>query len=303
MFRKCQPSQFTVGIFLIMTSQLLTEHNSNAMCKKPAFLVSLISLITIATLCLLVAFAKLPNSHRNGFTRIFSKNNITPLRRSISKAPYIGFGGTSSTNIFLAVPNPQWLVMLDKNLGKQTNYHIPVPKTDQYSLHSFFVDSPNVFLFANNVPAVVYGTLNGTLTETVKLSTSPFTRCAYISPHSIVIRSFDSTSQNPVFQKVEIQTGRIQKQVGLFKASGDFGLSTDGFLLYDSLTRSIIYVEYFTNKVVCIDTNLNLPHASQTIDTTNYNAVTIKDVKFEDGNRLMPVTARTTINSDGCVFK
>jgi len=56
---------------------------------------------------------------------------------------------------------------------------------------------------------------------------------------------------------------------------GDAGFSTDGMLLFDKSTSRILYVEYYINQFICMDTLLQVLYKRQTIDTFSNTVIKV----------------------------
>jgi len=261
------------------------------------------SILCVITLFLLVRFSDKPNEHKNGFNRHWLAKKSNLLYQAAITSPLEYIAGVTRSHYFFTVPNPQWLVMTDSSLHRQDTIRFPVPLTQKLlSLHTFFVDSPWVYLHANNYPALYYarigeGTLQGT-----RLVTSLFTKSAQVSPACLVVRSFDSTRQQQLFQKIDSRTGGVTRQAVIIpQEKEDGGFSTDGLLQYDSLTKRLVFVQFYQNRFFSVDTNLNLLYTGKTIDTMNTNPVSIQKVRIDHEDRLMPATPRAKVNEQSCV--
>jgi len=240
----------------------------------------------------LVRTTAFPNKNKNGFTRKFGKTTIELISRNTSGGPYGELCGATRTNIFLSVANPQYLVMKDKISSKETIFFIPVPKNNDLINHALVVDSPSVYFFANNIPALYYGQLYGEKIDSIHLQTNTFSRSAFISTSSLVICTYDSSLENQELEKINMADGRIQKRSFSLKS-----FSNDGILKFDKTNKLIFFLQYYSNHFSCLDTNLKLLYTSRTIDTTNTNPVSINKVESKTETRFVPKKARKIINS------
>jgi hypothetical protein len=262
------------------------------MLKQKALILSSISIGVFLLLFLLVRTTAFPNKNKNGFTRKLRKAKIELLSQNISGGPYADLCGVASTNIFLSVANPQYLIMKDKNSFKETIFFMPVPKNDNLINHALVVDSPVVYFFANNVPALYYGHLYGNRIDSIHFQTNTFSRSAFISSSSTVICTYDSSLENQTLEKINMSDGKIQKQSFFLKS-----FSNDGILKFDKASKRIFFLQYYGNQFWCLDTNLNLLYTSRTIDTTSTNPVSINKIVNKTETHFVPAKARKIINS------
>ncbi len=265
-------------------------------------------LSTMIILFLLVQFTNMPNERKNGFNRRWLTSAISPLTQAATSAPLTQICGATTSHFFFSVPNPQWLVMMDRELKKTDTIYFPVtPSEILQSAHSFSVDSPDIYLQANNIPALFYGQLDKGKIREVRLA-SLFTKSVLISPTCMIVRAFDSSQKQQLFQKIDCRTGRVTRGASIIhQRNTDIGFSTDGLLQYDSLTKCLLFVEFYQNRFLCLDTNLNLKYTGKTIDTINTNPVSIQFTKIEGKDLLMPGKPRITVNqlcsvSNGYLF-
>lgn len=245
----------------------------------------------------------MPNEHKNGFNRHWLAEDSRPLYQVAIASSFEYIAGATQSHYFFTVPNPKWLVMTDSSLRKQDTILFPVPLTERLlSLHRISVDSPWIYLHANNYPALYYARMDQGKLQATKLATSLFTKSVQISPACLVVRSFDGTQQRQLFQKINSYTGQVTTQAGIVpQEKEDGGFSTDGMLQYDSLTKRLLFVQFYQNRFFCADTNLNLQYTGNTIDTLQTNTVSIQKVRIDQEDRLMPATPRIKVNEESCV--
>jgi hypothetical protein len=263
------------------------------MLKQKFLILSSISISIFFLLFLLVRTTAFPNKNKNGFTRNLWRTTIELLNKNISGGPYAELCGITTTNIFLSVANPHYLIMKGKNSSKETVFYIPVPKNDNLINHALVVDSPLVYFFANNVPALYYGHLYGNKIDSIHFQTNTFSRSAFISSSSTVICTYDSSLENQTLEKINMSDGKIQKRSFFLKS-----FSNDGILKFDKTSKRIFFLQYYGNQFWCLDTNLNLLYTSRTIDTTDTNPVSISKIVNKTETRFVPAKARKIINSN-----
>jgi hypothetical protein len=256
----------------------------------------------LLTLFLLVKLTGMPNEQKNGFTRSWLTNTLPLIHQNRIEAPLEKITGATSHHIFFSVPNPQWMVMMDGDLKNQDTISFPVPAIEQLSGARYaLVDSPWIYLHANNIPALFFARFDSGRLKAVKLATSLFTRSVQVSPTCMIIRAFDSSGQKQVFQRIDCRTGLVKGQATILEQEkNDKGFSTDGHLHFDNTSNSLLFVQSYQNRFFCLDTNLTVRYTSKTIDTTNTNFISIQKVHIEQEDRLMPASPRAIVNEQSC---
>jgi hypothetical protein len=210
----------------------------------------------------------------------------------------VDVAGASSENFYFQTQAPDKIIVMDKGLKKSRP--LALKFTPEKRMSSFFfcsVDSPNVDIRACNSRAVVSGTLDENLTIRF-LPSKIFTRAVKISNDSYILRGFDSTvkSLDQIFLKVNAKTGVMQREKAVSERRNDGGISTDGKLLYDEKTSLLLYIHHFSNKIKCLDTNLNLVYESKTLGTANGsepNAISVSST-----GKITNASPKRIVNND-----
>ncbi|MET7000174.1 hypothetical protein [Chitinophaga defluvii] len=265
--------------------------------KKSILLTILLSLCgVIAVLSFLLFSTEMPNQKNNGFTRKWLSNAIVPLHSAATTALISKINGSTNTHIFFSSTDPRWILMTDKSLNIKDTLTFGINPTQELLSNTITVDSPNVYIYANNISYLISGRIGTSYLDTTKLSTPLFTRSARVSPELLVIRGLDSAQTHLVFKQINCITGKVGKQAMILEDKQDGGFSTDGYLQYDSLNKALLYLEMYQNRFFCLDTNLNIIYIGKTIDTCATNLISIKPVHSGDETKLMPSTPRQEIN-------
>src|SRR3546814_18923681 len=74
-------------------------------------------------------------------------------------------------------------------------------------------------------------------------------------------------------------------------------LSSDGLLHYDKDSGTLIYVHFYNNSVIGIDTNLHLNYNATTSDTVKIQQINMISIK--SGNTIRLTNAKTETNQKG----
>lgn len=212
--------------------------------------------------------------------------------------------GQTDHHIYFSVKNPQAFVAMNRALSSAQTYSFSVPMSEKLiGSRALAIDSPWVFCYANNIPAIYYGSFGKEDITQVYLDTPRlFTKSLYISPNKSVLRRFDEINRQQ-FQVVDNLTGKILVQRSVVSDRGDMGFSTDGTLQYDSVSKCIIYVLNYQNLFICLDTNLNILYKAHTIDTTSFNSVSIGVLNLGGADRILPMRSRQLVNKNSLIFR
>ena len=271
------------------------------MFKKTALYITGTLLLVALILVSLFLSADLANRQQNGFDRVWPMEIVTPLREVTIQAPLSRFAGGTHQSYFFSVPNPQGTILFDSTLSRQDTmvYGLPIHE-GIFEANSLWIDSPDVYFFANNIPALYRGRLNAYEMDSIALGDMPFTRAVWISSSSIVLRSLTNSLQDQVFRKIDSRTGKVLVESKVITLQQAGGFESDGTLLFDAASHQLFYIQYYCNEFYCLDTNLSVLYKGRTIDTTSFNPAAVRRVQYKDGDKISPGTSRVTVNQTAC---
>lgn len=207
----------------------------------------------------------------NKFERTISENNLKLLAVMQRDKVIDDVAGTSPGHYYFQTKAPGILLVADKYLKRKKYLTLKIATNKK--LGSFFfssVDSPAVEIMSANIHALISGKLEDSLSITV-LPSKIFTRAVKISPDTYVLRGFDSTVKtiDQIFKKINVKTNHVRLENHISERRNDGGMTTDGELLYDRKTNLLTYIHFYSNKMLCLDTNLNLIYSGKTLGSEN----------------------------------
>jgi hypothetical protein len=225
------------------------------------------------------------------FARKFNASHLR-IKNAMSKNGEItGIAGATQNFIFFKTNDPSKVVKTSYELDGKMYINTGFIKNSRIaSRFDIMIDSPVISLLAGNVPAIMTGTLNGAV-NTYRFPKAVFSRATQISPSSYVFRIFDKSlgSTEQIFQRGNPRTGEQKNENNISERNNDAGISTDGLLHYDSLNNIVVYVFFYKNEFLCLDTNLNIINKEVTL-----NSIKTKSVKAEglslNHNKLITYT-------------
>lgn len=261
----------------------------------------------IAILGTLMAITTMPNEKDNGFVRKWmTEVLLTPLAVVRLDEDLSGIVGVSEHSIFLAGNSPTGLLIVNKfSYDKDTlgiNLDYPPDKIVPFYMK---IDTPKLYLHLNNPHVIISGEFPSAPLTTTEIRTGIFLKSLQINDSIIIIKSPDSTFRYQYLSKFNSTTGKFLKTTLLKDINGTpLPLSHEGILLFDSFSQTIIYLEYYRNKFICMDTSLSVKYDGHTIDTTN--SITLQlatEIQNDSINKLIPSEARINVNDAGFVDK
>lgn len=246
---------------------------------------------------LLVSYTTLPNEKKNGFTRQWLSVSILKVKDQKIDLPVNAISGHSGDRIYLTGLTFNYVFSLSSDLVLRDTFALRIKTKDQIKPPVvMFIDSPNIYIHANNLATMFKGTFDTATFIGIKLPTSIFTKSVHLSDSEVVIRGYKSDGLNQNFQRINITDKKVLDTASVFANKNDAGFSTDGILLTDAKSGRLFYVQYFSNNITCLDKQLHVVYTSNTIDTVKYNVVEITERVDGKGEKTIYAKPRKLVN-------
>ncbi len=211
------------------------------------------------------------NRRKNGFIRLFPSHLALPLKIQDIKYNSYYLAGYAEGKIYLGNSSaPYMLLAADSALKdiQQVKLHISGSPPVFPGYNMLAVDSLSVYLMEGEISTIITGSLWGLNLSHIYKS-PPFSFGIPLSPSTFVVRSYYNASGQNVLEKVSVPSDSI-KAIYPLKKQGDGIFSTDGLLRYEPVSKSIVYIYFYRNEIVRLDSNLNVVYESHTIDTISH---------------------------------
>ena len=238
---------------------------------------------------------------KNGFRRFFNSTVVTLNKQVDLENPGYYIAGFTDNHIYLGTyQTPIHLIECTKSLSgtHHITLHINNNTPFFWKLARLSVDSPHVYITDGIKPTILYGYLNTLSLKAGKDPVCYFTHALNISPYSFIIRSVDSDSNQNILSKIQVDSPYIRKSYGLLKKQVDGLFCTDGKLFYDKEAQRTLYLYFYRNQFICMDTNLNVIYKGKTIDTNVYAKIKTATVTSK---KIIFSAPPFSVNKNGCV--
>jgi hypothetical protein len=130
---------------------------------------------------------------------------------------------------------------------------------------------------AGNVPGVIRVSIEteGSSYEFFRFRSHLFSQSAVTDDGNIILRVYQKSGGrlDQVFTRWKPATGAFFTKDNILEKRGDAGFSTDGAFTFDKNTGHILYVEFYTNQFICMDTLLHVLYKGQTVGTSSLPAI------------------------------
>ncbi len=257
---------------------------------KSVFYWRLLSLIlcSVLSVCLILFLYKIadaPNIIRNGFSRKIDKNLelMAGHFKNLNSSTYY-FAGSDQFNIYVGdLQKSSRILQFDTDLLNVHELNLSVPFSNSLLINS--VDSNFIFSSSGQDSTVFEYELKNKHLSVIRATHIPqrFTISIPVHAGSLIFRTIDTSFKENTISKFnnfskEFITNRILEK----QENGFF--STDGILKYDRYTDQIVYVYFYRNQFIVMDTNIQLRFRENTIDT---NTRTKLNIKKSSGSQLI----------------
>jgi hypothetical protein len=232
--------------------------------------------IVLAFFVILAVFelGDLPNRHNNGFKRsylhtAYSASHALRLRDTLSEIV-----GSTGATIFVSTATEGEILAVGKGLdGTVKRIRIPFfaryYDSLQFGSLSVEVDSPRIYLFAENKPAIVKTRFDSALFEIRILPPGAFSREAMVDTDCFILRKFEPKLTDQIFVRYSFETGQLKKESGISQTYGDGGIITDGQLHVDYDSKGVYFMYYYRNLLLAFDTSLRSVRKFSSRDTVS----------------------------------
>ena len=234
-----------------------------------------LSIILLAACVILAIFyyGDLPNTHNNGFKRSYFQTAWSASKEMKVPDTLFGIVGVTRWNVYFNTAKEGEILEIAMDL-KGTAKKIGIPgftrwyDSLQFGSLSIMVDSPHIYLFAENKPAIVRTSFDSSSFEIRILPPGGFSREAMAGPDCFILRKFDPRVTDQSFVRYNFSTGLLKKEVNISEVHGDGGIISDGQLHFDGGTQKLCYIYYYKNLLLSFDTSLASVNKFTSIDTT-----------------------------------
>jgi hypothetical protein len=241
------------------------------------------------TMSLLYVTMGRTNSTKNGFNR---RLPVVKLAATQSVAlPYEDFyiAGLTSDRVYMGtIKNALRLFVCDSGLQHIRQVMLDFPDSVRFTIQSarFAVDSPHVYLSDGITPKFFRGDLQHLVMDTFLGRSSYFTAATNISPESFAVRSVNANSGSNMLMKVQGDSPFVVRPPDVLKKQVDGVFCTDGQFKYDKASNRIVYMYYYRNQYIVLDTNLHVLQQVNTIDTNSVAKIKVASTSASGGTTL-----------------
>jgi hypothetical protein len=266
----------------------------------------IIALSALVIILVVFHFGDIPNRENNGFKRSYFPNAISEVHEIDLRKTLYEIVGSTRQRIYVTTATPGEILEVSRD-QKDSIKSIKVPffaryyDSLQFGSLAIKIDSPYIYLFAENKPAIVKTNFDSTVFEIKMLPPGPFTREAMVSTDCFILRKIEPRLTDQLFVRFDLNTGLLKKEDSISQIYGDGGVVSDGQLHFDPKTRKLYYIYFYKNSILSFDTSLHFSARFSSIDTTSSYKVSTAIVNNGGTAAYTNITPASMINRVNCV--
>lgn len=230
------------------------------------FILSLFSIALVAGLYLRsINFGSI---NKNGFIRQFAYKATIMHRDTLLYNSYYLAGATEDAVYLGNVVNTTEVMSATDNLDHYTLSSIEITDDSNIAWQALHlkIDAPKIAAVEQFTPRFFSGTLDDKKMTGEKIRISSVTGWLPIGNGSYILRTQDTV--NDQYDLVKWTNQVLVPHGGpILQKQGDGTFSLDGSLLFDHASSTVVYVYYYRNEILVMDTNLAIKAQLKTIDT------------------------------------
>lgn len=250
-------------------------------------------------IAILVYNAEFPNKYKNGFNRYYIQNTVTPLADIPTEGIIQDICGATSTHFFFSTGDPEKIISTNHLLQEKKLISLHLNK----SAMDFFtaVDSPFVYVYAYNMPAIITADINTGNIKIKQLPAGAYSNAQALGNNEFVLRKLSTEIPDQLF--VKTMSDSIITEDHLSELHLDGGMCTDGLLHYDPGTHLFTYLHYYNNQYISFDSSLQYKSRGHTIDTFSHFRFELSDKIAATKHVFTSQGPDHMINAASCVYK
>lgn len=241
--------------------------------------IAIIVLLSFIPLLFIWSTANIPNRNRNGFERTFIQNYISFQMGFDLPKNSNSLIGEFDNDLFVSTNTLNTFYKVDPSLNGYETMHLPFKLTISANAYSIFLKKDSLLLFKNShLQHFRYHLPSKQMVESTLYL--PSFIYSFIDKDSLIlIQEYSPQSDEKQFSLYNRYNGELIT-LGISNNrlhALNMSISTDGQILYDDKLNVFVYMHYYQNKFLTINTSSGRVDRYQTIDTITNSLLTMKN--------------------------
>lgn len=239
----------------------------------------------------------------NSFVRLFPSHPLMEFRAyDIRYNSYYIAGGTAH-HIYLGnVTAPRHMLIVNSTLKDTQHVQLNIKDMDKYNFKSINVaiDSPYFYIMDGVMPGLFRGNVSNWTAEKYIPDSAYFNLSIPLGSSSVGLRVLSTkTNQYELAKETRMQP-YFETKPGLLEKQVDGMFCVDGMLHYNRELARLVYVYFYRNQFLCMDTGFNLLYRGNTIDTVSRAKIKVGNIASEQSITMS--APPLTVNKRSCTY-
>lgn len=249
--------------------------------------------------------ARQPGDIKNGFNRTYRSNYLTILgKKEVGDKNYY-IAGITKRNVYLVkFPSRQHVLMANLDLQNSMELKLKVPRSYIPKLPQVVIDSPYFHIMDSAIPVVLNGSFETHVAHFEnKRSNTQLVNMTPISDKSYAGLTYERNVGQYVLAKHSAGQSDLTYADNILKKQLDGLFCTDGMLHYNLRSSKLLFLYYYRNEFIYMDTNFHVLYKGRTIDTTSHAKLAISEIDFKQGKDMKLKTLSAppqVVNNKSC---
>lgn len=244
------------------------------MLKKTFTLLAGCTVVSVIAIAVLYHLSDDLTHQGNSFHRMFPPHSFQ--EEKVIPIPHeepLYIAGLTPNTVYLAeFSSPFHVLEIPMQTAEVKDIHFKILKDSagtffrQFQVH---IDSPHFYVTDGMMPAIFKGNLETTIANRHIKESVGFSKIVRLHDQSFAFRNINPTSGNSVLGMLIAQPASITMHHDLLKKQIDGQFCVDGMLTYDAQSHRLVYLYYYRNEFLVMDTTMQLQYTGHTIDTVS----------------------------------
>ena len=230
-------------------------------------------------------YSKHLNHRSNSFTRLFPPHFLSAAKIFPLKYNSFYLAGFTDHTIFLGNSTAAVFVLkANYDVTDTGHFLLRVPETTRiiYSVTKVIIDSPDIFMMEGISPRILHGVLNTDSMSDTKYLSPTFDQVTLMSRGSFGIKTFDTVLQQNILAKTTLRFKTEKRFPSLLTKNGDGIFSLDGILTANRVSKRVLYIYFYKNEFLYLDSNFYLLTTGKTIDSIHIPQIKLSKINSQD---------------------
>ncbi|SFS83901.1 hypothetical protein SAMN04487906_1835 [Zhouia amylolytica] len=256
------------------------------MTRQRLFIILIAIITSLGIIVMLQWRSTASTSIGSGFLRKFPPN-ILPSWEATAIGAHQSIIGATATDIYLSSHHNPLLISIfntQTSTWKSQTYKAPKHAKIAWKLLKPQAHPSGIYFTEGITPMVLYGSPNLDSLQVIPTLKTTFSGILAIDKSQYILKSYASKYQQNILIKATLNPQKTIEKPDLLTKQVDGLFCTEGDLLIDHRTGTLVYVYRYRNEFMVLDYDLNLKFKGHTIDTIN--KAQIKVTKINKGTQV-----------------